>query len=91
MRSAFPINCSHRPLMQYFTFAEDGPFSLDQARELLRPVTIAYETYGRLSSLRDNAILLTHALTGDSHWPATVRRGPGGRLVGAVGWPGSRL
>ena len=30
-------------------------------------MTIAYETYGRLSPARDNAILIAHALTGDSH------------------------
>ncbi|MBO8142782.1 MAG: homoserine O-acetyltransferase [Firmicutes bacterium] len=33
----------------------------------LGPITIAYETYGELSPARDNAILITHALTGDAH------------------------
>lgn len=33
----------------------------------LAPVTIAYESWGRLSPERDNAILLLHALTGDSN------------------------
>jgi len=33
----------------------------------LGPVTIAYETWGHLSAAADNAILLTHALTGSSH------------------------
>lgn len=33
----------------------------------LAPVTIAYETWGRLTTERDNAVLLCHALTGDAH------------------------
>lgn len=55
-----------RPFMRYFTFAEDEPFVLESG-ETLQPVTVAYETYGRLSPARDNAILIAHALTGDSH------------------------
>jgi homoserine O-acetyltransferase len=31
------------------------------------PLDIAYETFGALSPARDNAILIVHALTGDSH------------------------
>ncbi len=33
----------------------------------LGPITIAYETYGRLNKERTNAILILHALSGDSH------------------------
>jgi homoserine O-acetyltransferase len=33
----------------------------------LREVTLAYETWGELNETADNAVLLTHALTGDSH------------------------
>src|SRR5271166_2968386 len=33
----------------------------------LSPVTIAYEAWGNLNPERDNAILICHALTGDSH------------------------
>jgi homoserine O-acetyltransferase len=33
----------------------------------LGSVTIAYETWGRMNATRDNVILLTHALTGNSH------------------------
>jgi homoserine O-acetyltransferase len=33
----------------------------------LSPVEIAYETWGRLNADRSNAILITHAFTGDAH------------------------
>ena len=33
----------------------------------LGPVTIAYETFGRLNRAKDNAVLILHALTGDAH------------------------
>ena len=35
--------------------------------QTLGPVVVAYETYGALSPAKDNAILLCHALSGDSH------------------------
>ena len=34
---------------------------------VLQPVTIAYETYGRLNDDRSNAVLILHALSGDAH------------------------
>jgi homoserine O-acetyltransferase len=40
--------------------------ALDCGREL-DSVRVAYETYGTLSPQRDNAILVCHALSGDSH------------------------
>jgi homoserine O-acetyltransferase len=46
----------------------------------LGPVTVAYETWGTLSRARDNAVLVLHALTGDSH--ATGPAGPGHREAG---------
>src|SRR5712692_683136 len=42
------------------------PLPLDCGRTLDR-VRIAYETYGRLSPAKDNAILVCHALSGDAH------------------------
>jgi homoserine O-acetyltransferase len=42
------------------------PLALDCGREL-RPIRIAYETYGTLSPARNNVILVCHALSGDAH------------------------
>jgi len=38
-----------------------------ESGEKLGPITLAYETYGRLNDRRNNAVLITHALSGDSH------------------------
>jgi homoserine O-acetyltransferase/O-succinyltransferase len=51
---------------QTFTFAEDEPFCLESGASL-SPVTIAYETYGRLNAEHSNAILICHALSGSAH------------------------
>ncbi len=64
---------------KYFTFAETAPMHLDSG-ESLGPITLAYETYGRLNEDRSNAILICHALSGDSHaagYYAPDDRGPG--------------
>ena len=50
----------------YFTFAEDEPMPLDSG-ETLGPITLSYETYGRLNEDHSNAILILHALSGDAH------------------------
>src|SRR5918995_768959 len=49
---------------QYVDLPE--PLPLDGGGELA-PARIAYETYGKLSPLRDNVILVCHALSGDAH------------------------
>lgn len=52
---------------QFFTFAEPpNKFTLESGASL-SPVTLAYETWGQLSENRDNAILVAHAFSGDSH------------------------
>lgn len=51
---------------KYFTFAEVAPMRLDSG-ETLGPITLAYETYGRLNDDCSNAILILHALSGDAH------------------------
>ena len=44
----------------------DQPLALELDGQL-ESVTVAYETYGRLNAARDNAILVCHAISGDSH------------------------
>ena len=61
------------------------PLPLDSG-EVLRGVSIAYETYGELAADKGNAILLCHALTGDqfvaSEHPVTGKPGWWERMVG---------
>ncbi len=47
-------------------FADVGPLRLERGGHL-PSVRVAYETWGRLNAARDNAVLVEHALTGDSH------------------------
>ena len=51
---------------KYITIFDKTPMPLDSG-ESLGPITLAYETYGRLNAERSNAILILHALSGDSH------------------------
>lgn len=55
-------------------FADLGALELE-AGGRLPAVRLAYETWGRLNEARDNAVLVLHALTGDSH--AHGDAGPG--------------
>jgi homoserine O-acetyltransferase/O-succinyltransferase len=59
---------------QFLSLPPDRPFALEGGG-LLRDVTLAYETWGELSPAADNAVLVCHALTGDSH--AAGRLEPG--------------
>lgn len=52
---------------RYFTFAEPPDELVLESGVRLGPVTLAYETYGRLNDERDNAVLACHALSGDAH------------------------
>jgi homoserine O-acetyltransferase len=47
-------------------FVSIGSMRLERGDELPQ-VRIAYETFGTLNTARDNAVLVLHALTGDSH------------------------
>ncbi|AZC13524.1 homoserine O-acetyltransferase [Microbacterium sp. ABRD28] len=55
-------------------FAAFGAFRTEGGTEL-PGIRIAFETWGELTPARDNAVLVLHALTGDSH--VTGEAGPG--------------
>lgn len=61
-------------------FHDAGALDLEAGGRLPR-VTISYETWGTLNEARDNAILVVHALTGDSHV-----HGPAGPGHPSPGW-----
>ena len=50
----------------FATVFTDAALSLELGATM-GAVTVAYETWGCLSPDRDNAVLVLHALTGDSH------------------------
>ncbi len=52
------------PYLQSVTFDEPLPLALGGE---LPGVVCAYETYGSLNAARDNAVLICHAISGDSH------------------------
>ena len=52
---------------RYYTFAVPPDQLQLESGRTLGPVTLAYETYGRLNADRSNAILVCHALSGDAH------------------------
>jgi homoserine O-acetyltransferase/O-succinyltransferase len=57
---------SARQLKHAKLFQFDGSLKLELGGQL-REIDITYETYGYLNSSKDNAILICHALSGDSH------------------------
>jgi homoserine O-acetyltransferase len=61
-------------------FVSVGPLDLETGGRLPQ-VEVAYETWGTLSPARDNAVLVEHALTGDSHVS-----GPAGPGHPTPGW-----
>jgi homoserine O-acetyltransferase len=80
-----PVTGAWRPGDQpgrrkFATICGDPLLALRAGGEL-GPVTVAYETWGSLDSTRSNAVLVLHALTGDSH--AAGAPGPG---HGETGW-----
>ncbi|HTY72275.1 MAG TPA: homoserine O-acetyltransferase [Actinomycetes bacterium] len=64
-------------------FADLGSFPLEMG-ERLPAVRVAYETWGTPAPDRSNAVLVLHALTGDSH----VEGEPGPGHVTGGWWPG---
>ncbi|MEO7069117.1 MAG: homoserine O-acetyltransferase [Nostocoides sp.] len=61
-------------------FVDVGGLDLETGG-ILPSVTVAYETWGTLNPAGDNAVLIEHALTGDSHVS-----GPAGRGHPTAGW-----
>jgi homoserine O-acetyltransferase len=61
-------------------FLEIGDLALERGGRL-KSVQVAYETWGELSPAGDNAVLVEHALTGDSHVV-----GPAGAGHPTAGW-----
>src|SRR6266516_1194595 len=61
-----PVNEVLRPPLPADNRYTFGSLPL-QRGGLLSPVTLAYETWGTLNAEGDHAILITHALTGNSH------------------------
>jgi homoserine O-acetyltransferase len=59
VRSARPLKYA-----RYLTF--EDPLELELGGTI-QDVTVAYETYGQVNAAKDNAILICHALSGDSH------------------------
>jgi homoserine O-acetyltransferase len=53
--------------VKHWRFAEPPDQLVLRSGATLGPIEVAYETYGELSPERDNAILICHALSGDSH------------------------
>jgi homoserine O-acetyltransferase len=76
---------------RFLTLPADRPFVLEGGDQL-RGLTVAYETWGELDPTGANAVLVCHAVTGDSH--LTGRSAPGhpspGWWEGVVG-PGLAL
>ena len=57
-----------------FTFADPPNEMLLENRQKLGPVTLAYETCGKLNDDKSNVILVLHALSGDSHMAGYYRK-----------------
>lgn len=77
--SPVPVTGAWRPgdppgRRRFLTVFDDHPLCL-RAGATLNDVTVAYETWGTLSPARDNAVLVCHALTGDSHAAGPVEEG----------------
>jgi homoserine O-acetyltransferase len=52
---------------EFYTFAEPPRQLVLESGARLGPITVAYETMGALNGDRSNVVLITHALSGDSH------------------------
>jgi homoserine O-acetyltransferase/O-succinyltransferase len=69
---------------QTFTLGSSPAELLLESGEKLGPITLAYETFGKLNAEKSNAILVLHAFSGDAHvsgeggwWTEIVGSGKG--------------
>lgn len=66
----FPLeyihNMSELGIVKTESITFDAELQLESGR-LLGPLTLVYETYGKLNNDKSNVILVTHAWTGDAH------------------------
>src|SRR5437867_2366670 len=79
VRAALPVTGAWRPgdppgRRQFAPLGTDRPFVLEGGG-MLRDAELAYETWGELSPTADNAVLVCHALTGDSHAAGELGKG----------------
>jgi homoserine O-acetyltransferase len=70
--------------IETFTFAQPPAELILESGETLGPITLAYETFGKLNKDKSNAILVLHALSGDAHvagqdgwWSNLIGQGKG--------------
>jgi homoserine O-acetyltransferase len=61
------------------TFGADRPLKLDSGAQI-KPLTVAWKTYGTLNAQKSNAFLVCHALTGDQYAAGTHP------VTGKPGW-----
>jgi homoserine O-acetyltransferase len=69
-QAAFPREADRLTVSVGIVKTEYAHFDLElqlESGRLLGPLTLAYETYGRLNVERSNAVLVCHAWTGDAH------------------------
>ena len=95
--SALPVTGAWRPgdepgERRFLRLDPARPFPLEGGEVLRGGVDIAYETWGRLADDGGNAVLVSHALTGDSHaaGPLTTGHPSPGWWDGIIG-PGRPL
>src|SRR5215510_5224938 len=70
---------ANKPSSAFIDIPASQALRLD-CNQLLGPFRIAYKTYGELNAAKSNAILVTHALTGDQY---VASRNP---VTGKPGW-----
>ncbi|RAP31251.1 homoserine O-acetyltransferase [Candidatus Marinamargulisbacteria bacterium SCGC AG-343-D04] len=76
-------------MSDYLTKQLSTPITL-QCGATLDDVTVAYECFGKLNEAKDNAIMICHALTGDSHVTESVEAPKEGWWNDMVG-PGKHI